>query len=235
MQAARGQLTVLILTANAGLWSVWAIVCLYEWIMLWCITKVLHFSTLLYIDSCGNYSYCISNIVDIVFRNSCLTQRAMRASENSAVAVAVGAGERALTLQTAGGHIWREVTKEQLLEGDQCPEAISLLKHCTDNKQIFLKMRATFQHRQKLIHNPEKCNTVLQRPGKFTLIMFTMYSLSRTAVQRWKWSPPPTTTIIKYTNTCFLPFKCCKTLTCCLELRLHQNSLRNGEHSWRPK
>ncbi|KAF4101499.1 hypothetical protein G5714_017931 [Onychostoma macrolepis] len=51
--------------------------------------------------------------------------------------------------------------KVQQLEGDQCREAISLLKHTTDNEQTFLKMRETFQHRQKLIHDPEQCSTVL--------------------------------------------------------------------------
>ncbi|KAK1880735.1 Elongation factor 4 [Dissostichus eleginoides] len=42
-----------------------------------------------------------------------------------------------------------------------CREAISLLKHSTDIEQICMKMRATFKHRQKLIHDPEQCSTVL--------------------------------------------------------------------------
>ena len=48
------------------------------------------------------------------------------------------------------------------LEGDQHCKVISLLKHSTDNNQIFMKMRATFQHRQKVIHDPEQCSTVLK-------------------------------------------------------------------------
>ncbi|KAF3834484.1 hypothetical protein F7725_025688, partial [Dissostichus mawsoni] len=47
------------------------------------------------------------------------------------------------------------------LEGDQCREATSLLKHSTDIEQICMKMRATFKHRQKLIHDPKQCSTVL--------------------------------------------------------------------------
>ncbi|XP_075320033.1 uncharacterized protein LOC142378921 isoform X1 [Odontesthes bonariensis] len=65
------------------------------------------------------------------------------------------------TSDSSGPELERKVTKEQQLEGDQCCEAISLLKHSTDKEQIFMKMRATFQHRQKLIHDPERCSTVL--------------------------------------------------------------------------
>ncbi|KAJ4948118.1 hypothetical protein JOQ06_019658 [Pogonophryne albipinna] len=92
-------------------------------------------------------------------RNTSFTQTAMRAtlpgslkthSENSAVPVPVG-----------GPELEREVTEEQQLEGDQCREAISLLKHSTDIEQICMKMRATFKHRQQLIHDPEQCSTVL--------------------------------------------------------------------------
>ncbi|KAK1906289.1 Galactokinase, partial [Dissostichus eleginoides] len=62
---------------------------------------------------------------------------------------------------THGPELERELTEEQQLEGDQCREAISLLKHSTDIEQICMKMRATFKHRQKLIHDPEQCSTVL--------------------------------------------------------------------------
>ncbi|XP_039649874.1 uncharacterized protein LOC120555261 [Perca fluviatilis] len=65
------------------------------------------------------------------------------------------------TLDSSGPELEREVSKEHQLEGDQCCEAISLLKHSTDKEQIFMKMRATFNHRQKLVHDPERCSTVL--------------------------------------------------------------------------
>ncbi|XP_073719479.1 uncharacterized protein [Misgurnus anguillicaudatus] len=47
------------------------------------------------------------------------------------------------------------------LEGDQCKEAISFMNHCAERDQIFEKMKATFKHRQQLIHDAEKSNTVL--------------------------------------------------------------------------
>lgn len=65
-----------------------------------------------------NYSLCISNFVDIVFRNTFFDAATLPGilkthSENSAVAVIVGLGEGAFTL-----HLEREVTKEQQLEED---------------------------------------------------------------------------------------------------------------------
>ncbi|KAK7878228.1 hypothetical protein WMY93_034372, partial [Mugilogobius chulae] len=54
-----------------------------------------------------------------------------------------------------GPEVERMVSTTQQLEGDQCLEAISLLKHSTDEDQIFMKMKQTFQYRQKLIHDPE--------------------------------------------------------------------------------
>lgn len=82
------------------------------------------------------------------------------------------------------------MTKEQQLEGDQCCEAISLLKHSTDEEQIFIKMRETFHHRQKLIHDPEQSSTVLTVFPRFldtkglvsSFMMCTVHSLSRTTV-----------------------------------------------------
>ncbi|XP_056432740.1 uncharacterized protein LOC130371116 [Gadus chalcogrammus] len=65
------------------------------------------------------------------------------------------------TSNSSGPQLEREVSKELQLEGDQCCEAISLLKHSTDKEQIFMKMKATFNHRQQLIHDPEQCSTVL--------------------------------------------------------------------------
>ncbi|XP_048010270.1 uncharacterized protein LOC125244240 [Megalobrama amblycephala] len=49
---------------------------------------------------------------------------------------------------------------EKQLEGDQCKEAISFMNHCTEKDQIFEKMKLTFKHRQQLIHDAIKSNTV---------------------------------------------------------------------------
>ncbi|KAK0152648.1 hypothetical protein N1851_005830 [Merluccius polli] len=61
-----------------------------------------------------------------------------------------------------GPEFERDVTTEHQLEGDQCREAISLLKHSTDEEQIHMKMKQTFQHRQKIVHDPKKSCTVLK-------------------------------------------------------------------------
>lgn len=66
-----------------------------------------------------------------------------------------------------GPEFEREVAAEHQLEGDQCQEAISLLRHSTDEGQIFTKMKQTFQYRQKLTHEPEKSCTVLNMFPRF--------------------------------------------------------------------
>ncbi|MEQ2314195.1 hypothetical protein AMECASPLE_009705 [Ameca splendens] len=60
-----------------------------------------------------------------------------------------------------GPQFARSVTAEHQLEGDQCREAISLLRHTTDERQILLKIEQTFQYRQALIHDSQKCDTLL--------------------------------------------------------------------------
>jgi len=92
------------------------------------------------------------------------------------MAVPMSVGEGALTLQAAVDlKRRREVTKVQQLEGELCREAISLLE------QIFMKMRETFQHRQKLIHDPEQCSTVLTVFPRFLdtkgLVSFFVFSM----------------------------------------------------------
>uniref|UniRef100_A0AAV2K1Y0 Uncharacterized protein n=1 Tax=Knipowitschia caucasica TaxID=637954 RepID=A0AAV2K1Y0_KNICA len=59
-----------------------------------------------------------------------------------------------------GPEVERLVATAEQLDGDQCLEAVSLLKHSTDEEQIFMKMKQTFQYRQKLIRDPEKSSTV---------------------------------------------------------------------------
>lgn len=53
---------------------------------------------------------------------------------------------------------WNHLEKQ--LEGDQCKEAIYFMNHCTEKDQIFEKMKLTFKHRQQLIHDAIKSNTV---------------------------------------------------------------------------
>ncbi len=49
---------------------------------------------------------------------------------------------------------------EKQLEDDQCKEAISFMNHCAEKDQVFEKMKLTFKHRQQLIHDAVKSNTV---------------------------------------------------------------------------
>ncbi|XP_034033544.1 uncharacterized protein LOC117516797 isoform X2 [Thalassophryne amazonica] len=62
---------------------------------------------------------------------------------------------------SSGPEVEREVTAEHQLEGEPCLEAMTALRHCTDEKQIFLKMKQTFKRRQKLVHDPDDRSTVL--------------------------------------------------------------------------
>lgn len=50
---------------------------------------------------------------------------------------------------------------DEQLFGEECCEAISLLKHSTDQSVIKEKMRATFQHRQTLVQDQQASLAVL--------------------------------------------------------------------------
>ncbi|CAK6984490.1 uncharacterized protein LOC112435461, partial [Scomber scombrus] len=54
----------------------------------------------------------------------------------------------------------RSIVVDQQLDGDAYQEAISLLNHTTDSSVIFLKMRETFQNRQKLIYDSDKTQDI---------------------------------------------------------------------------
>ncbi|XP_077439108.1 uncharacterized protein LOC144062000 [Vanacampus margaritifer] len=50
---------------------------------------------------------------------------------------------------------------DEQLNGDECSEAISLLKHSTDVSVIKEKTRATFQYRQTLVHDQQDSSTTV--------------------------------------------------------------------------
>ncbi|XP_063043022.1 uncharacterized protein LOC134437461 [Engraulis encrasicolus] len=56
---------------------------------------------------------------------------------------------------------------EKQLTGDECREAISTMKHSSDTILVKNKMKATFQHRQRIIQNPESASTVLDLFPRF--------------------------------------------------------------------
>ncbi|KAG9272531.1 hypothetical protein AMEX_G13540 [Astyanax mexicanus] len=56
---------------------------------------------------------------------------------------------------------------EKELTGDECKEAISAMKHSSDAILVRNKMKATFQHRQRVIQDPESASTVLDLFPRF--------------------------------------------------------------------
>lgn len=83
---------------------------------------------------------------------------------------------------------------EDQLDDNQSLEAISLMSHTSDREVIMQKMRATFEYRQRLVHDPERCTTILSVFHRFLdtkgLILqdFTLLFGSETAsrlLERW--------------------------------------------------
>lgn len=66
-----------------------------------------------------------------------------------------------------GPNLQRAVSVERQLDGDACQEAMSLLSRTEDNSVIFQKMRETFQHRQKLVHDSGRGVDVLSTFSRF--------------------------------------------------------------------
>lgn len=63
----------------------------------------------------------------------------------------------------AGGPKTSRVSSElpAQLHGDDCVEAISLLKHTTDREMVLAKMRETFAYRQIVIHDQQQTSDIL--------------------------------------------------------------------------
>ncbi|XP_072554962.1 uncharacterized protein [Paramormyrops kingsleyae] len=58
-------------------------------------------------------------------------------------------------------------TLPQQLDGDACKEAISFLVHSPDEASVFQKMKMTFQHRQDLLHDPQRTADVFKTFPRF--------------------------------------------------------------------
>ncbi|XP_074523915.1 uncharacterized protein LOC141788757 [Halichoeres trimaculatus] len=58
-------------------------------------------------------------------------------------------------------------TSVQQLSGDECKEAMSMMKHSTDVTLVRDKMKATFQHRQKVVQDSATAATVLDLFPRF--------------------------------------------------------------------
>ncbi|XP_037387943.1 uncharacterized protein LOC119263450 isoform X2 [Pygocentrus nattereri] len=78
-------------------------------------------------------------------------------------------GKSGSTSSYKGGpktHREMPVCGEQL-SGDECKEAMSLMNHSPDKTVVKDKMKATFKHRQKLVHDPEKTSVILDLFPRF--------------------------------------------------------------------
>lgn len=53
------------------------------------------------------------------------------------------------------------------LTGQECEEAISMINHSSDEAVVTEKMKATFEHRQKLVHDPDMSVDVLDTFPRF--------------------------------------------------------------------
>lgn len=58
-------------------------------------------------------------------------------------------------------------TLPQQLDGDACKEAISFLVHAPDEASVLQKMKMTFQHRQDLVHDPQRTADVFKTFPRF--------------------------------------------------------------------
>lgn len=62
--------------------------------------------------------------------------------------------------KTCGPRMEENICLTDQLTGDDCQEAISLLKHSTDRDIIFWKMKETFQYRQEIVKDPKKSTSI---------------------------------------------------------------------------
>lgn len=70
----------------------------------------------------------------------------------------------------------------QQLTGQECVEALSMMNHSADDAVVREKMMATFEHRQKLVHDPDTSVDVLETFPRFLDIpglvsIFCVYKL----------------------------------------------------------
>ncbi len=62
--------------------------------------------------------------------------------------------------KTCGPRMEENICLTDQLTGDDCQEAISLLKHSSDRDIIFWKMKETFQYRQEIVKDPMKSMSI---------------------------------------------------------------------------
>ena len=61
----------------------------------------------------------------------------------------------------------RETSTSEQLSGDECREAMSAMKHSADQPVVREKMKATFKHRQSMLHDPDQSSVILDHFPRF--------------------------------------------------------------------
>ena len=61
----------------------------------------------------------------------------------------------------------RETSTSEQLSGDECREAMSVMKHSADQPVVREKMKATFKHRQSMLHDPDQSSVILDHFPRF--------------------------------------------------------------------
>ncbi|XP_019201138.1 uncharacterized protein LOC100703724 isoform X1 [Oreochromis niloticus] len=91
-----------------------------------------------------------------------------------------------LTDSSSGGpNLQRTVNVIHQLDGDGCKEAMSLLKHTTDNSVNFQKMKETFQHRQRLVNDPSRSFLDTKGPVEQDFTLLFDDNTSSRLLQKW--------------------------------------------------
>ncbi|CAL9702426.1 unnamed protein product [Knipowitschia caucasica] len=72
-----------------------------------------------------------------------------------------------LSAEQYGPKTLRETSTSEQLSGDECREAISAMKHSADQPLVKEKMKATFKHRQSMLHDPDQSSAILDHFPRF--------------------------------------------------------------------
>lgn len=76
-------------------------------------------------------------------------------------------GQRHKHTRQDGPKTQRETSTSELLSGDECSEAVSLMKHSADQAVVKEKMKATFKYRQSMVHDEDKSALTLDHFPRF--------------------------------------------------------------------
>ncbi|XP_046902338.1 uncharacterized protein LOC124485075 isoform X1 [Hypomesus transpacificus] len=71
------------------------------------------------------------------------------------------------TVYQDGPKTLRETSTSEQSSGDECREAMSVIKHSADRPVVKEKMKATFKHRQKMLHDPDQSSLILDDFPRF--------------------------------------------------------------------